>query len=118
MEQLTDFFFIRTHQGNLRIDLGDVHYMEADSNYTNFVCGKKIVPVLTGLKYVENLLSPQLFCRIHRSYIVCIRRIKRFNKKTVELDSGVSIPVAAAYYMELEKRVFFLHKKRKREDKA
>jgi two-component system LytT family response regulator len=73
-------------------------YCEADSNYCNIICldGKKITLSKT-LKYVEELLPSSIFQRIHKSYLVNLNYVNRFNKTDeflVELTNGESLPVS------------------------
>jgi len=58
--------------------------------------GKKITLSKT-LKYVEELLPSSIFQRIHKSYLVNLNYVKRFNKTDeflVELTNGESLPVS------------------------
>jgi two-component system LytT family response regulator len=73
-------------------------YCEADSNYCKIVClnGKKIT-ISKTLKYVEELLPTTIFHRIHKSYLVNLNYVTRFNKSNellVELTNGETLPVA------------------------
>jgi DNA-binding LytR/AlgR family response regulator len=45
--------------------------------------------VLSTMKSFEKQLPPEDFLRIHKSYIVNLRRVEKFNSKAVELDSEV-----------------------------
>jgi two-component system LytT family response regulator len=58
--------------------------------------GKKITLSKT-LKYVEELLPSSIFQRIHKSYLVNLNYVNRFNKIDeflVELTNGESLPVS------------------------
>ena len=58
--------------------------------------GKKIT-ISKTLKYVEELLPTNIFQRIHKSYLVNLNYISRFNKSNellVELTNGETLPVA------------------------
>jgi two-component system LytT family response regulator len=73
-------------------------YCEADGNYCTLKCldGKKIT-ISKTLKYVEELLPTNIFQRIHKSYLVNLNYISRFNKSNellVELTNGETLPVA------------------------
>jgi two-component system LytT family response regulator len=85
----TGFEFMKTNS---------ILYCEADSNYCNIVCldGKKIT-ISKTLKYVEELLPNNIFQRIHKSYLVNLNYISRFNKSNellVELTNGKTLPVS------------------------
>jgi two-component system LytT family response regulator len=87
-----------TETGFEFIKVNSIIYCEADSNYTKivFLDGKKIILTKT-LGLIEELLPPDIFKRIHRSYLVNINYIKRFNKINdyfVELTNGELLPVS------------------------
>ncbi|MEM7035390.1 MAG: LytTR family DNA-binding domain-containing protein [Bacteroidota bacterium] len=59
----------------------DILYLQSDSNYTEIYLqdGRRLILSRT-LKDVETLLPPDRFCRVHHSYIVNLRQIKRYVK--------------------------------------
>src|SRR5208337_3553132 len=51
--------------------LNDIMYCEGDGNYIKIhTCDGRSIMVSRTLKDVEELLSSQYFCRIHKSYLV------------------------------------------------
>lgn len=87
-----------TETGFELIKTNSILYCEADSNYCKIVCldGKKIVLSKT-LKFIEELLPTAIFQRIHKSYLVNLNYVTRFNKTNdllVELANGESLPVS------------------------
>lgn len=88
----------QTETGFEFVKVNSILYCEAESNYTKvvFLEGKKITLTKT-LKLVEELLPINIFKRIHRSYLVNINYVNRFNKTNdyyVELTNGESLPVS------------------------
>lgn len=80
------------------IPLDDVNYLESDNNYTSvyLLDGSKVVSS-KNLGHYEELLNPEQFFRIHNSYIVNVKCIKRFMKgKTgiIELNNGKQLEVS------------------------
>lgn len=87
-----------TESGFELIKTNAILYCEADSNYCTICCldGRKITLSKT-LKYVEELLPSSIFQRIHKSYLVNLNYVNRFNKTNellVELTNGESLPVS------------------------
>src|SRR6201994_4193270 len=80
------FFFIR-HEGRfMKVDFRHILYIEARKNYTRLVLENlPTALVLVTLKQWEKLLPRDLFCRIHRGYIVSIEKIVAFDNKYVFL---------------------------------
>lgn len=87
-----------TENGFELLKTNAILYCEADSNYCKIVCldGRNITLSKT-LKYVEELLPSSIFQRIHKSYLVNLNYVIRFNKTNellVELSNGESLPVS------------------------
>jgi two-component system LytT family response regulator len=63
------------------IDIFEIAYCQSESNYTrfHFVDGKNIV-VSKTLKEFESILLENQFFRIHRSYIINLNCIAKYNK--------------------------------------
>jgi hypothetical protein len=79
------FFFIRQDGRNVKVDFHNILFIEARKNYTRLVLTDRSAMVLITLKQWEKLLPPDLFCRVHRGYIVSIERILSFDNKFVYL---------------------------------
>jgi hypothetical protein len=90
------FFFIRQDGRNVKIDFHNIHYIEARKNYTRLVMTERSVMVLITLKQWERILPPDLFCRVHRGYIVSVERILSFDNKYVYLP-GMNIAIGEQY---------------------
>ncbi|MEC4050078.1 LytTR family DNA-binding domain-containing protein [Flavobacterium sp. SUN046] len=87
-----------TESGFELVKTNAILYCEADSNYCSVYCldGRKITLSKT-LKYVEELLPSSVFQRIHKSYLVNLNYVNRFNKNNeliVELTNGDTLPVS------------------------
>lgn len=81
----------------------DIIYLEADINYTKIYLenGKTLTLSYTLKKVKQDHLDPNVFVRIHRSYVINRLRhfdIKRNNNAIVlELKNGVKVPVSRRY---------------------
>lgn len=69
------------YDGFSMVKISDIIYCKADGSYTEvyLLNGKKITTSRL-LKSLEELLPEQTFYRIHKSYIVNLNLIKRYNK--------------------------------------
>jgi two-component system LytT family response regulator len=63
------------------IEVSEIAYCKSESNYTkfNFIDGKNLV-VSKTLKEFESILLENNFFRIHRSYIINLNCIAKYNK--------------------------------------
>ncbi len=78
----------------------EINYLEAADNFTSFhlIDGRKLL-ICRKLKFYDALLAPAGFCRIHRSTVVNLARVRRYHKGkggSVTLVDGTELVVAAA----------------------
>ena len=63
------------------IELKDIVFIEANSNYSNLVLAdKKKLLISKTLKDIQPVLEEQQFLRIHRQYIINLNEVKHFNR--------------------------------------
>ena len=78
-------------------DPSDIVYCHANGNYTQFFLadGKKVM-ISKTLKEAEGALDPDIFLRIHKSYIINLQYIKRFHTRDhlLILRDGTELPVS------------------------
>ena len=105
---MQSFFFIRHEGRNVKVDFHDILYIEARKNYTRLVMeNRPTMMVLVTLKQWERVLPREVFCRIHRGYIVSIGKIQSFDNKYVYLG-GEKISIGEQYRGALPETVTIL----------
>jgi two-component system, LytTR family, response regulator len=93
-----DYFFINVAHKLYKIFYNDILYMEGFKDYTKVYLTTSNAPllILHNLKYFEDGLDKNEFVRIHRSYIVSIRKINTVSRKSVTIGND-SFPVSDNY---------------------
>ena len=88
--------FVKVNYEMVKINLKDIDLIEALDDYIKIHI--KPMPVLTlmTLKSVLEKLPSHEFIRVHRSYIVPISKIVKFNKAKIYV-SGKEIPIGSSY---------------------
>lgn len=91
---------VPTTQGIDFVSADDILYAEADGAYAwiHLTNNQKII-ISRTLKDLEKLLNPDNFVRIHQSYIVNFKHVKRYIRGeggTLVLNRGQSLPVSRA----------------------
>lgn len=72
---------LATTAGMEFIPIDDIVLCKADGSYTSFVLkSKNSLLVSKHLKEYENLLADQLFMRVHNSYLINLREVKKYIK--------------------------------------
>ena len=100
----SESLFLRDGNSIQRIDLAELLYVEAQSNYASFVFenGKPVMS-LVSLRKLEDLL-PSHFVRVHRSYIVNERRIRKIEGNQLQVVSA-KVPIGQSYRESLYQRL-------------
>lgn len=89
--------YVRSDYKMLRIVLDQIQYIEGLEDYIRIhVDGSRPVLTLMSLKAMEETLPADLFIRIHRSYIIPIKRIVAIQGKEIQLP-GISLPIGKKY---------------------
>ncbi|MBS1608757.1 MAG: response regulator transcription factor [Bacteroidetes bacterium] len=93
-----DYFFINASHKLHKVFYEDILYLEGFKDYTKIHLGSASTPlvILHNLKYFEDLLDQEEFIRIHRSYIVSIRKVITASRKSVTVNSK-ELPVSDNY---------------------
>lgn len=87
---------ISTKKGFEVLFVNDIIYCKAEESYSSFVTKDKIISSSKPFKETcETLLEPT-FIRVHKSFLVNVNYIKRFNTSayTLDLTEGMCIPVS------------------------
>jgi len=93
-----DYFFINAAHKLHKIFYDDILYLEGLKDYTKIHLSSSSAPliILHSLKYFEDLLEQSEFIRIHRSYIISIRKVLTVSRKSVMIQS-CELPVSDNY---------------------
>ena len=100
-------FFIKIDRKYQSISFDDIDYIEASKNYVRILTAKqKFFPHAT-MKQMEEKLPHNLFCRIHKSYIVALNKITAFDHEYVYLKN-TKLPLGANYIEGLKNRLIII----------
>ena len=94
-----DAIFFKTEHRVVRVQIGDIRYVEGMSEYLKIHLegNKKPLIVLLSMKKLEERLPKSIFMRIHRSYIINLHKIQEVNKNRVILDADAFLPIGDLY---------------------
>ena len=89
------FLQVISQRKPVRIPYDDITFIESYSDYIKINSGDNEVISKERISNLENVL-PDTFLRIHRSFIVNLNKITRFDYNEVEVD-GISITIGRTY---------------------
>ncbi|MFA6086360.1 LytR/AlgR family response regulator transcription factor [Mucilaginibacter sp.] len=94
---VADSIFIKSGYEQVKINYGDILYLESGGNYMSFILadGRTILSRLTMTDTLA-LLPPAQFIRVHRSYIVNKLKVDRAERHQLHIGQQ-TVPVGGAF---------------------
>ncbi len=94
------------------VPVNEVHYLEAQDDYVMIYSTKGRFMKKQTLKHFEDGLSPEMFVRVHRSFITNISQIERLEPYEKEsfiaiMKSGARVKVSSSGYKNLREKLSF-----------
>ncbi len=88
-----EHIFVKSNLKKRKVILNDIKWIEALGDYVKLVTDEANIVVLSTMKSFEKQLPGEKFLRIHKSYIINLDRVERYNSRNVEVD-GKQIPLS------------------------
>ena len=97
------FLYFRSERKMVKVFLDDIVYIESLKDYIKIhrLADKPLI-VKQSISTIEAMLPPDLFLRIHRSFIISINKITAFTPHDVEIGN-IEIPIGRQYNLNLKK---------------
>ncbi|WP_397446229.1 LytR/AlgR family response regulator transcription factor [Polaribacter sp. R77954] len=106
-EDVSNDFYVNIDRRLIKIDLPSICLVEAKGDYIKIKTEDKIYTVHSTLKKIEEKLPDSLFLKVHRSYIINVKKIIDIEDNSVLIKKDV-IPVSRSKRPELMKRLDLL----------
>lgn len=90
------YIFIKTEYRLERVDIDDILYVEGMKDYLRIICKDKKIMTLQSFAKLEEILPAKKFCRVHKSFIVALDKIKSVERGVI-LIADQRIPVSNTY---------------------
>lgn len=91
-----EYLFVNVQKKKVKILFSEIAYIESQREYIKIVTSKNEYTTKMSTHEIEDLLPAALFKRIHRSFIVSIKKIDSYTAEMVDVN-GVSIPIGRGY---------------------
>jgi two-component system LytT family response regulator len=102
----SDHLFVKSEYKLVRIELDDITYIESQHEYIKInLVNRKPVMTMVSLKAIEDQLPPDRFMRVHRSFIVNLKKITTIERSRILFDDKVLIPVSDQYKDKFQKYI-------------
>ena len=91
------FLYFRVDRKMVKVGLEEIMYIESLKDYIRIVrTGQTPLLVKQSISHAEEMLPGNLFVRIHRSFIVSLKKVTAYTQHDVEIG-GVEIPIGKLY---------------------
>lgn len=91
-----DFIFIKSGNKTVKIYFDKILYIEGMRDYLQIHTEDNKIMTLLNFKNIQELLDPQMFVRVHKSYLVAIDKIDYFENNAIKIGNKL-IPVSSTY---------------------
>ncbi len=98
----SDAIYLKEGHTQTKINLRDVHYLEALKDYTLIITSQKRHCVLSSIGILLKEPHFKTFTRVHRSYAVQKMFVKKITANEVELTNSILIPIGRSYKDNLQ----------------
>jgi len=97
-----DFIFIKEDKINHKVFFSKILYIEGYGNFLKVFTDDKMVMISETMTNLEQRLPESQFLRVHKSFIVSIRKIDQIEGNLIKIGKK-TIPVGKYYKMNVEK---------------
>ncbi len=105
-EATSEHLFVKSEYKIVRIELDEIKYIESQHEYIKLhsINSKPLMTQLS-LKSIEEQLPPDRFMRVHRSYIVNLKKISVIERNKIVFDGKIYIPISEQYRENFQKYI-------------
>lgn len=93
VDETGDFIYVKTNLKKIKVYLSKIKWIEAFGDYLKVITEEESMLVLSTMKSFENELPKNQFVRVHKSYIVNINKIVKYDSKSLEIGK-TKIPLS------------------------
>jgi DNA-binding LytR/AlgR family response regulator len=89
------------------LEASDILFIEVFGHKLIYHLNDEVIPSIDALSNIELELQKSNFIRIHRSYLINLKKVKTFSKSEVVMENNEKIPISK--YKEKEFREAYTH---------
>jgi DNA-binding LytR/AlgR family response regulator len=91
--QEDDYIFVKSNLKKKKVFLNELKFIEALGDYVKLITYNEPIIVLSTMKAFDEQLPSDRFMRIHKSYIINIDKVEKYNSRNIEIE-GDKIPLS------------------------
>jgi DNA-binding LytR/AlgR family response regulator len=90
------YIFVKVETKMVRVELDDILFIEGLKNYVSIMTKSQRIITLQVMKQLEEILPPNRFVRVHKSYIVAMDKISSIERQEITINDRI-IPIGITY---------------------
>ena len=90
------YIFVKVETKMVRVELDDILFIEGLKNYVSITTKTQRIITLQVMKQLEEILPPNRFVRVHKSYIVALDKINAIERQEIHIKDRI-IPIGITY---------------------
>ncbi len=90
------FLMVKVEYSTIRVDLREILYIEGLKDYVKIHCGTRLLLTKTTMKNILDKLPPEVFFRVHKSYIVAVEKIDMIENSRIIIGNQ-RIPIGESF---------------------
>ncbi len=92
-EETGEHIFVKSDLKQRKVFLSQIQWVEALGDYIKLITKDETIVVLSTMKAFEQLLPKERFLRVHKSYIINLDKVTRFDSRKIGIGENV-IPLS------------------------
>ena len=89
---------------HIKVQTEEILFIKSDADYTEIVLDQKKYLSQESLKHWLQVLNPEVFYRVHKSYIINVSKVEVIGSSELVIG-GHTIPVGLTYRNQLLERI-------------
>ncbi|MDS1008680.1 LytR/AlgR family response regulator transcription factor [Clostridium sporogenes] len=94
---------VKKGKNTIKVLLDNIHFFEVQNRIINIHTQREVIQYYDKIKNIEEEVPRNSFFRCHRSYIVNLKYVMKFDKTEIVLDNNTKIMLAKGKYDEFSK---------------
>ena len=83
------YIFVKVETKMVRVELDDILFIEGLKNYVSIMTKSQRIVTLQVMKQLEEVLPPNRFIRVHKSYIVAMDKINSIERQEITINDRI-----------------------------
>ena len=101
LEKSDDALFVKSGYETIKIPISTILFIEALKDYIQIFTKEKKHLSLVSMKTIIDLLPAGEFIRVHRSFIIPLKKISRYSTKSLYIGD-IKIPIGESFRKQLQ----------------